>query len=300
MPVKTAHIFPAFVLKYTGKEPGILEKHSYPFASKVRICEDFLQIKISNFDPKTNNYINNELVNQALSYLFATAFSDIIKTQQAKPTFTAGFSMGLYSAMYHCNALGFEDGLQLIISVFNAIKQIMDKRIYKMASVIGFTKEDILTMITKYKTLELVIQNGEFSFVLTGEETELTAAFKQFEYEGAIHLSLFPVNFPYHSKELKPFKTDFRKLVDAISVKKADSTLVSMVNQKELSTSHELKDELINNIIQPLNFYRTIKFIEHKNIGSFIEVGADASLLKSSKFIEGDFEFKSVAKGRVI
>ncbi len=297
---KVAHLFPAFVLKYTGKELKILEKHDYDFQVKINESSDILELGIKNFDLKTNNYINNEFTNQVLSYIFSCAFSDIIQKQHAQANYISGFSMGLYAALYHAKSIDFKTGLLLIKDIFNQVKQILGDKNYVMGSVIGFSRTDIEVFSKKYKSVEIVIQNGEYSFVLSGKESEVKILLEKLKLEGAIHITQFNVAYPYHSSILANHTTAFENIVNKYAFSNVETELVSMIDQNILLTSEQVKNEVVRNITQPLNFLNTIQKLSSLGTKIFIEVGADASLLKSSKFIDGEFDFKAIAKGKVI
>ena len=297
----TAYIFPAFVLKYTGKETTVLNKHDIDFAKLLTSAGKILDIDISDFDTENNNYINDELKNQYLSYIFSCAFSDILKTKsEFKPKYISGFSMGLYAALYHTESIDFETGLLLIRDVFNEVKQILSPRKYLMASVIGFEKSELESLCNPFESLEIVIQNGVFSFVVSGKETEVIKAMDIFRNEGVIHTSTFNVHFSYHSKILTEYLNNFIEIARKYKIHKPAIPIISMVNQDILRNIDQIKNEIAFNVVNNLNFLKTIDTLSKFGVNNFIEVGADSSLLKSSKFIEGDFKFESVSKGKVI
>lgn len=300
MPNKVAYLFPAFTLKYTGKELNILNKYGVDFYGRLTTVSEILHVDLSEFDIKTNSYLDNEYKNQLLSYVFSSLYSEILNQQAYKPDYISGFSMGIYSAFYHAKVFDFSTGLILIQEVYDTIKSILVGKSYQMASVIGFKLEELIKHLRGYYTLEIVIQNGDYSFVIAGESNEVKHILDLLEQEGAIHLSLFKVNFPYHSKLLKMHKKQFESIVSKFEFNDSEIPIVSMLSQELILTKEQLTNELVQNIIEPLNFYKTIQYFLEKGVTTFIEVGADASLLKSSKFIEGDYEFKAVAKGKVL
>lgn len=297
---KIAHIFPAFVLKYTNKELSLLKKHNYNFYDLLKKGENVLNTEFCDFDIAENNFIDNEYKNQIYSYAFGCAFSDVLHAQNKLPDYVSGFSMGIYSALYHTKSIDFETGLMLINEVFLQIKSILKNKHFVMASVIGFEEDDLKSMISGFGSVEVVIQNGVYSFVISGKADEVTKLLGELEQEGAIHLSLFKVNFAYHSTLLKKHLQDFQTIVSKYKIETPQIPLISMINQEKLMTPDQLKNEISNNVTLPLNFLKTMNELTQLGVNEFIEVGADSSLLKSSKFIDGNFSFKSVAKGKVI
>ncbi|MBK8807629.1 MAG: hypothetical protein IPO21_13730, partial [Bacteroidales bacterium] len=83
MNINTAHVFPAFTLKYTGKEMQVLEINNVDFNSKLQYASEIIGINLTDFDFNTNNFIEQEEKNQYLSFLFSCCFSEIVKSKQA-------------------------------------------------------------------------------------------------------------------------------------------------------------------------------------------------------------------------
>ncbi len=300
MQPRVAHLFPAFVLKYTGKEQQIIEKYIVDFRERISYAGNLLSLPLDNFDIQKNDQTTSGLNNQLLTYIFSCAFSDILREQKHLPDYISGFSMGLYAAMYHTGAIAYESGLFLIRDVYNAVKQVMGKQKNAMASVIGFHINDLRGFIEKYPSIEIVIKNGIFSYVIAGTVEHIDQVFPKLEAEGAFHLSKFNVSFPYHSQKLKQNIEVFKSVASRFDYRDARFPLVSMVDQRILTRHSDLKKEVIRNVTQSLNFYGTMQTLLNAGIKEFVEVGADKALQKSSKFIEGDFKFHALSRGRYL
>lgn len=295
-----AYIFPAFTTRYTGKEITILNNSGFQFKEKLYACEKQLNLTLSDFDINHRNYLNDELKNQVLAYIFSTSFSDVLRTQHHEPAYVSGFSMGLYAALYQAGAVDFETGLQLIYEVFLEVKQIMRNLDYGMISVVGFPLSELEAFIQDLRTTEIVIQNGEFSFVLSGANHELNPLAELLQEKGAVHMNIFKVSVAYHSKILQPHQEAFSQIVKKHTITKPNTPIVSMVDNSVIDTIDKVASEITVNIVHPLNFMNSITYMQQLGINEFIEVGAGNSLLKSSKFIKGDFTFKAVSKHKLI
>lgn len=297
---RIAHLFPAFVLKYKKKELGILEKHGFDFRSMVLKSSDILGVDLNGFDIVHNNFLDDEFKNQFFSYIFSCAFSDILHNTSKIPNYISGFSMGIYAALYHAKAIDFATGLMLIKEIFNEVKSIFGSNRYIMATVIGFKENGLKALIIDFENVEVVVKNGDYSFVISGPEDEVRLLLIVLEKEGAIHLSQFKVKFPYHSKLLNIHRPNFDSIASNYTIKAPKVPVISMINQKELKTAQQLQNEISLNITTPLDFLKTMQILDQMEVKEFIEVGAGISLLKNSKFIEGDYLFKAIAKGQVI
>lgn len=296
---KTAHIFPAFTLKYTGKEIDIINKNGGGLQNKLQKVLQLTDINLTDFNIEKNNFLDNELKNQIMSYVFACSFSEMLKKNRQTPDYISGFSMGIYAALYHAGSIDFETGLNLIVEIYNETASIYSRQKVAMASVIGFVEDDLKAFARNYDSIEIVIKNGRYSFIVTGEKLELEHFIYDVTNEGAMHTAIFNVQNSYHSQKLNQKFENFRLIVEKFKITDASTPLISMVSQELLLNADSLSKEIILNIVSKLNFHQTVKTMNNLGVNYFIEAGADISLLKSSKFIEGDFKFESTAKGKL-
>jgi len=296
---KLAFLFPAFVLKYTGKEYDLIaKKHGYDIDTRISDSGRLLSVDIEGFDIKENNYIDSELENQLLSYIFSCSFSDIIHNKNIEADVVSGFSMGIYAAFYHAGVIDFNTGLFLIRDIYSMVHSILQNQKYSMASVVGFTRNDLANYIRGRESVEIVIQNGTYSFVISGLEQEVEQSMNILQEEGAIYLSRFNLSSPYHAKILRNRQNEFEKITTKYTFSDPNLPLISMIDQKSLQIASELRQEIVRNVCLPLDFHNSIRNMNKQGVKHFVEVGADTSLLKSSKFIEGDFDFKAISRGK--
>lgn len=301
MQKKLAYLFPAFALKYTGKEFDIITaKYQYDLRSRIKESAELLGLDIKGFDIKNCNFLQSELENQVLSYIFSCSFSDIIHQQELEADTISGFSMGLYAALYHGGSIDFQTGLWLINDMYSAVKRLMNDEKYALLSVIGFSRKDLESLMPSSQNTEIVIQNGIFSFVIAGKAVQIESLRMVLENEGAVYLSQFSLSSPYHAKILLEHSNEFQAITNRYSFSNSKLPLISMIDQKTLKKEEDLRTEVVKNVSQPMNFYQTLTTMNQMGINDFVEIGADASLLKSSKFIEGDFSFKAIAKGKYL
>lgn len=296
---KTAHIFPAFTLKYTGKEIEILKRNGINIETRIEKILQLTGINLKDFDIDKNNFLDDELKNQIISYVFACSFSDILKEKNYSAQYISGFSMGLYAALYHAGSIDFETGLQAVVEIYKETAKIYSGQEVAMASVIGFNDGDLKAFAGAYGSIEIVIKNGRYSFIVTGNRNEMESFIYDVTNEGAMHTAIFKVKNSYHSKKLRENTSVFSKIAGKYNIKEASTPVISMISQKITTSPDLLRDEIVLNIISKLDFHKTIMTINNTGIKHFIEAGADISLLKSSKFIEGDFKFESTAKGKM-
>ncbi len=293
---KKIFLFPAFVLKYIGSEVELLKTNNIDLNEKLNHLSDLTGVNVVDYDIKNNNFLDDEIRNQLITYLISCLYADILKTRSIFPKYIAALSMGLYSALYCAGSVSYHDGALLIKRIFDFIyKQTRDKK-YKMLAVTGLSKDDIEEINNKNNlSCEVVIKNNNLSYIITGEDFQIRKFYDIANEEGAFHLNLFPVSIPYHSKHIET--TGFSEEVFRdISFKPPGCGIISSVDQKLLSVDKEVSDEIINNLTQPVNWHKTMKSLISLGEQEFIECGPGDSLKRISKFIEGDHKIISLSK----
>src|SRR4030042_3413035 len=120
---KTAAIFPAFGCRYRGNEQEILNGLSGDLRDMLsRACKS-VDINMHEFLSRAGGDFKDELQSQYAVYLYGCAVSNIVKRYGIHTDYAAGYSMGLYAALYHAESVTFEQGLDLIHTAYQNIKK---------------------------------------------------------------------------------------------------------------------------------------------------------------------------------
>jgi len=171
---------------------------------------------------------------------------------------------------------------------------------YALVSVVGLSKYDVEKLIKDINgKLEVINQNNTFSFVIAGRQNEIASFMESSRELGALSVSKIPSGIPYHTAVLsastKVLENDFNVVLRQpdIAIK-----LISSIDQEILDSKEKAKRELIRNLITPLNWHQTIRYMLSKGIHTFFECGVGKDLTKMGRFIEGDFKIIPVYKSK--
>ncbi|MCK9612866.1 MAG: hypothetical protein M0R16_08180 [Bacteroidales bacterium] len=296
---KTAHLFPAFVPEYLGIETAVIESTGTDFHSYLENASCITGNNLSAFDILKYNFLDNRLKSQYITYIISCCISDILHAHRQISSFVASYSMGIYAALYHCRSIDFGTGLKLIKYAFEIIEDNLPDGAFSMCAIGGLGRQDIITLTKPFKENVFIInQNSEFSFLLSGRHTALESILKEATATGAMQTRMLPVAHPYHTRFMKKAAQEFEKKIKELKIAGCGLTYVSSINQQIISTEKEVASELVNNLQQSFDWYKTFSFMLKNGITSFIECGAGESLYRMGKFIEGDFKIYSLKKFR--
>jgi [acyl-carrier-protein] S-malonyltransferase len=288
-----AFVFPAFLTDYSGEPDPVdveLRQRIDRLLHHPSVTLGFPSLLYPGMHGR--DISPGELENQVFSYVYNCALSDLFHERGIFPGLSAGYSMGLYSALYDAGSVGFDEGLSLVIRAYQEIEKASAGKTYGMVSVVGLEETDIRLLATAYgRGVAISNCNNPIAFILSGPRSELEKFSAAAREEGALHVQVMQLAFPYHSAILKPTIPGFRKFVDGLSVRAPGTGICSLVDQSVLNTAQKIRDELIRNLHSPLNWYRTQQAMTDLGISLFVETGAGNYLTKNSKFIPGNYRF---------
>ncbi len=283
---KPVFLFPAFVLKYLGSEIELIEANSINFNERLRHLSELTGVDLRGFDLEKNNFMKDELRNQLITYLISCIYWDILRSKSVFPSSVTSISMGLYSALYCAGSISFNEGAILIDRIYEFLYEQNCDRRFKMLAVTGFSNEDIASIIKeKDMNLEIVIKNNQYSFIVAGYESSINEFYETAKKEGAIHLNIFPVSIPYHSKFLDASGM-LERIFDDVTINNPEFKIISSIDQKELCRPCEIKSEIIKNLNTNIDWHKTMTTLIKMGSAEFIECGPGDSLKRISRFYE--------------
>jgi malonyl CoA-acyl carrier protein transacylase len=294
---KTALVFPAFISEFTEKELSFLKENKVSISDYINSASEIVGYNLPDFTYANNEYINSEFLSQLIAFVFSCSINDALVKREIKPHFVAGYSMGIYAALYSSKSISFIDGIKIIKTAFDITDELRTSGLYGMGSIIGLSENDVKSLIdNNQQKLEIININNEHSLVIAGEKKEIKKLLIAAKNEGAISVSELTVNTPYHSELMLRYSEVFEGFIDSLSIKSAVCPLISTYDQREIREVSDIKKELVHNLTKKINWYKTVQTILEKGIDTLIECGAGKDLKKISRFIEGDYKLRLVHK----
>ncbi len=293
-----AIIVPAFISSYPGGERELFEEMDIRLHPWIKKVSDHTQYSLERIE-KSLQFVSEEpLLQQLTAYLYSCALGSYIKERKGPPAYIAGYSMGIYAAMFLSGILSFEAGICWIVDAYNKMKETVRGKHFALAAVVGLNMDDVARLINDLNgNLEIINQNNAYSFVVAGQQNQINNFINSAKEFGALSVSGIPSGIPYHTSKLtKPAKV----LADNfdLNLNKPDSAIkfVSTIDQEIVDSREKAKHELVRNLVTPLNWHQTMHYMLTNSIHTFLECGVGKDLTKMGRFIEGDFKIVPVYK----
>ena len=283
-----AFIFSAFTSDYAdhpGRNITGFESVFHDFLLQAAASAD---PELANFNFTENTFHKDELLTQYLTYIYNCTVSLLLRKANVFPVMTAGYSMGIYAALYDSGSVSFETGLTLIRMAYQCMKASLKGKFFGMGTIIGLNEQDI-RQLTNQSSLrvEIANQNATHSFVVSGYHDDIQILLALATSEGALHTRELGVTIPYHSGYLIDGSEDFSRMILQLKISTPVTPIISLLDQHLLTTPESLREEITRNLFNPLNWFRTMQAMQQHQISGFIECGPSKGLARNAKFVDG-------------
>ncbi len=286
---KLAFIFPPFASDYPDDPFINLSGFDDCFRKYLSRAAEFADPDLTQFNIPVKTYLDDELKTQYIAYIQACSLVNWFRQKEIIPAYCAGYSMGIYAALFQSEVISFLDGLVLIRQAFNEIKKVIRTQHYGMCIIIGLNLDDLEAMINKEKlNLKPAIQNSVCSFSISGTAEDILKITEIAQKEGALSTRVLNVSIPYHSFFLKDTEAGFTEFVNQMQFRSPKMPIISLVDQEILLEEHAFKNEVVRNLFTSLNWYKTQLYLQELGVTRFVECGSGKGIVKNARFIEGD------------
>jgi malonyl CoA-acyl carrier protein transacylase len=289
-------IFPAFVNEYNGFEESLLSSYGNNFNHLLEQASDILKFDLTGFDFSHNNFLQDEEKTQYISYIFSCSVADILTKLNVEPSLISGYSMGIYSALYYCHSVSFDEGLKLVKNAWKIIAGITAGDTYGMGMIIGLEESDLMTIMETEGEIEICNRNNRHTFIISGARKAVENVLVSAKNEGALRTSLLPVSNPYHSRFLKGCLKPFEAVVSELEFPDPSFRYISTLDQHIIETREDLRNEVVLNLSEKMDWAETMNTMIKMGADVIFECGAGDGLTRNSRFIDGSFQSYSINK----
>ncbi|MDP2654727.1 MAG: ACP S-malonyltransferase [Candidatus Omnitrophota bacterium] len=274
--ISVALIFPGQGAQYVG-----MGKEFYDSSSPAREVFD-------RADQVLKNGLRDVIFNGPAEKLTATAYCQpgiftfsmaALKALEAHPKyknytvkFTAGLSLGEYSALAAAGNLSFEDTLRLVERRSALMEEATKMNKGSMAAIIGFDKDKLVEICQKTGA-EVANFNSPKQIVITGHAAKVEEACKLIKEAGAKTVIPLDVSGAFHSSLMKPAAEKFVDVLETVAIRPSTVSAVSNVDGRSSQDPEVIRRKLAEQITSSVQWVETIQHIASQGVTDFIEIG---------------------------
>ena len=255
-----------------------------------QIAKDRIELsnKILGFDiseimfSAEENVLRQTQYAQLAIFIHSTIIFDLIKDQK-ECIAVAGHSLGEFSALYANNFFDFETGLQIVDVRARAMHECELNNPGKMSAVIGTSIDKIQTICDSFDC-QIANINSDSQIVISGSKESIDLASDSLKSIGSKVIPL-SVSGAFHSKLMSEAKNKLSDIINISRFNEVSFPIVSNFNAKPNRSIEEIKNALIEQIDNPVQWLKSIKLLGELS-NNFVEIGPKKVLSNIIKKID--------------
>lgn len=232
--------------------------------------------------------------------LLATSIAllETYKSNSIKPDYVAGHSLGEYSALVAAGVLSFDDAIRLVRARGQFMEQAVPSGQGAMAAVLG-AERDVLQALCADITasgsiVELANVNCPGQIVVSGSAEGVAAVVERGKEVGAKRVIPLEVSGPFHSSLMQPAADNLATELAKVQFHSAQVPVIANVHAKPVTSGNELRDLLVKQVVSPVQWEDTIRYLISEGVDTFVEIGSGTVLAGLIKKIDKSVQVTSI------
>ncbi len=190
------------------------------------------------------------------------------------PLFTAGHSLGEYSALVAADSLDFADAVRLVRARGAAMKRAGEVRPGAMAALLGLDDERVAAICREVGGVQVANYNAPGQIVVSGEKGALDRVLALAKQAGAKRAMPLAVSIAAHSELMRPAADEFRAAVDATDIRPPRLTVISNITALPLESIEAIRQEMVAQLTSPVQWVKSVQYMALGGVQRFYEIGS--------------------------
>ena len=289
-------VFPGQGSQKVGMGKDLLEfKTSKDIFDRV---DNALGRKLSSiiFDGPDDNLMqtyNAQPVIMTVSIACYEAMKERCSNDFPSPKYVAGHSLGEYTSLYVSGVLDLEETAKLVSLRGKLMQEACEKNPGTMAAIIGLDEQSVYEISRQTGTYVSNI-NTDSQTVISGNKSAVASAVDLATSRGAKRAIPLKVAGAFHSDLMKPAAEELENYMNDLDFKDPLIPIVANCTATPLTSVSEIKEELINQICNCVDWNRSVKFMINSGVNSFVEFGYGGVLGNMIKRISSESAIISI------
>ena len=206
----------------------------------------------------------------------SVATARVLQEKGFTPRFTAGHSLGEYSAHVAAGTLDFQDAVRTVRNRGKYMQEAVPVGQGAMAAILGLAAErvqDACNEISDHGVCQPANINSPEQVVISGSAPLVERAGQLCKDMGAKRAIMLPVSAPFHCALMQPARDRLSPDLQAIKFFESDCPVVCNVDAEPVTHTDAARDALIRQVTGTVQWVRCIQKLVNLGAAMFVEVG---------------------------
>lgn len=211
------------------------------------------------------------------------ALASVLSHSGITADYSAGLSLGEYSALIYSGVFNFSDGIDLIKKRGKIMQNAHPEGFGGMAAILGLNREVIEECCNSLKgegIVEVANYNCPGQIVISGEKAVVEKAADMLRNMGALKTVILNVSGPFHSSLLKAAGEELEAEIKKVQIYAPKKYVIANYDNKYYDTDiSNTINKLKSQISSSVRWEENIKSLINDGVERFIEVGPGKTLI---------------------
>ena len=272
----TAFIFPGQASHYVGMGKDLYEEYDsvkvlYSKASEL-LGFDLSELSFNGPIEK----LTRTSVTQPAIFTYSYALTMILLEKGCRPGFSAGHSLGEYSAYVAADSMEYIDALRVVKVRANAMQKACDENPGTMAAVIVMnfdTLEDLCNSASGGGSVRIANLKSTSQLVIAGTRDAVHEVMTSAKEKGAKIVKELNVSGAFHSSLMESAVEELAESLRSTNISAPSFPVYTNFTALPLSDPDEIINSLSMQITNPVKWYPSILNMATQGVTNFVEVG---------------------------
>ena len=193
----------------------------------------------------------------------------------AGPDFSAGHSLGEYSALCNAGVLSLEDTVRVVLKRGHLMQKEAERNPGKMAAILKLPAEEVAEIVNEFKAeniISIANYNSPLQTVISGVPEIVKKVSKTARKKGGIGVPL-NVSGAWHSRLIQGAQGDFKQFLDEITFNPPKVPVIFNTTADFESDAGKIKSIMVEQFCSPVRWHESILKLASCKVDTFIEIG---------------------------